>query len=117
MMPPSAPVVQAWIAHEAVYLALMGSFTRLIEFMAPSLWNFIKCVNGEYFGWEADSAKIIKLFTACTGDFGPRPKEAWMRNDPTWCIGDEKNVIGIVTKSQWRVLLSDEGAAQVSAYS
>merc|ERR1740117_145625 len=30
---PSASVVQAWVAHEAVYLSLMGHFTRLIGFV------------------------------------------------------------------------------------
>merc|ERR1712196_613529 len=41
---------QAWVAHESVYLATMGSFTNLIEKGAPSLWNFIKCTNAEFFG-------------------------------------------------------------------
>lgn len=38
--------------------ALMGHFTKLIDYMAPSLWNFIKCINGEFFGWEADSKQL-----------------------------------------------------------
>ena len=28
--PASDALVQAWVAHEAVYLALMGHFTKLI---------------------------------------------------------------------------------------
>merc|ERR1712151_1296642 len=112
---PPVSVVQAWIAHEAVYLALMGRFTKLIEFIAPSLWNFIKCTNGEFFGWEADSTKVIKLFTACTGAFGPSPKEAWMKKDPTWCIVDEKNAVGMTTRSQGRVLWTEEGSLRNTA--
>jgi len=107
---PSFEDVQAWVAHESVYLALMGQFTKLIGYIAPSLWNFIKCTNGDFFGWEADATKIIKLFTPCTGPFGPEPNEEWQRQDPTWCITDEKNVMGMVTRSQGRLLWSPENA-------
>eukprot|EP00928_Gymnodinium_smaydae_P026593 TRINITY_DN20830_c0_g1_i1.p1 TRINITY_DN20830_c0_g1~~TRINITY_DN20830_c0_g1_i1.p1 ORF type:complete len:679 (-),score=66.88 TRINITY_DN20830_c0_g1_i1:96-2039(-) len=109
----TASDLQAWVAHEAVYLALMGQFTRLIGFMAPSLWNFIKCVNGEFFGWEADAEKMTKLFTPCTGPVGPPPALPWQQNDPTWRIVDEK-VLGITTRTQGRVLWSESLAASAS---
>ncbi|CAK8988038.1 unnamed protein product [Durusdinium trenchii] len=102
--PASDMLVQAWVAHEAVYLALMGHFTKLIDYMAPSLWNFIKCINGEFFGWEADSKKIRKLFTACTGPVGPVPRELLKQQDPTWRIVDERNAIGLQVRSQGRLL-------------
>ena len=35
----SDSLVQAWVAHEAVYLALMGHFTKLIDYMAPWVEN------------------------------------------------------------------------------
>ena len=106
--PASDSLVQAWVAHEAVYLALMGHFTKLIDYMAPSLWNLIKCMNGEFFGWEADASKIRKLFTACTGPVGAIPREAWKRMDPTWRIVDERNAIGIVVRTQGRLLWSKD---------
>eukprot|EP00928_Gymnodinium_smaydae_P084183 TRINITY_DN67435_c0_g1_i1.p1 TRINITY_DN67435_c0_g1~~TRINITY_DN67435_c0_g1_i1.p1 ORF type:complete len:706 (-),score=129.88 TRINITY_DN67435_c0_g1_i1:87-2204(-) len=105
--------LQAWFAHEAVYLALMGHFTKLIGFMAPSLWNFIKCFNGELFGWEADAVKMIKLFKPCTGPFGPAPTEQWQRNDPTWQIVDQ-SFLGVTTRSQGRVLWSEWPDAEVA---
>jgi hypothetical protein len=101
----------AWVAHESVYLALLSHFTKLIGFIAPSLWNFIKCTNGEFFGWEADANKIVKLFTPCTGPVGPAPKEAWQRRDPTWCIVDTKNKLGMVTESQGRLLWRADSAS------
>ena len=35
----SDSLVQAWVAHEAVYLALMGHFTKLIDYMAS--WHIL----------------------------------------------------------------------------
>ncbi|CAK9038447.1 unnamed protein product [Durusdinium trenchii] len=109
--PASDSLVQAWVAHEAVYLALMGHFTKLIDYMAPSLWNLIKCMNGEFFGWEADASKIRKLFTACTGPFGPVPRELWQQRDPTWRITDERNAVGMVVRTQGRLLWSKDATA------
>ena len=102
--PACSTIVQAWVAHEAVYLALMGHFTKLIGYMAPSLWNFIQCINGEFFGWEADAKQIRKLFTACSGPVGPIPQKEWQQLDPTWRIVDERNSLGIVTRTQGRLL-------------
>ncbi|CAK9038521.1 unnamed protein product [Durusdinium trenchii] len=109
--PASDSLVQAWVAHEAVYLALMGHFTKLIDYMAPSLWNLIKCMNGEFFGWEADASKIRKLFTACTGPFGPVPRELWQQRDPTWRITDERNAVCMVVRTQGRLLWSKDATA------
>lgn len=108
--PASDSLVQAWVAHEAVYLALMGHFTKLIDYMAPSLWNLIKCMNGEFFGWEADAGKIRKLFTACSGPVGPVPREVWQQRDPTWRITDERNAVGMVVRTQGRLLWSKDAA-------
>ena len=27
-------------------------------YQAPSLWNLIKCMNGEFFGWEASTERL-----------------------------------------------------------
>ena len=45
--PPEASdsLVQAWVAHEAVYLALMGHFTKLIDYMAPWVFEERKGLN------------------------------------------------------------------------
>lgn len=107
--------LQAWGAHEAMYIATMGEFTRLIDFMAPSLWNFVKCANHEFFGWEADASKVVKLFTACTGPVGPVPSVDWQREDPTWRITDERNRLGFVTQTQGRVLWNEVGASSSTA--
>ncbi|CAK0826804.1 unnamed protein product [Prorocentrum cordatum] len=107
---PLAQQTLAMIAHEAVYVALMGQFTRLMDFMAPSLWNFLKCVNGDFFGWEADASKVRKLFTPCSGRVGPEPKEQWQKDDPTWQIVDERNAIGIVVRTQGRLLWRERSA-------
>lgn len=64
------------------------------DYMAPSLWNFVKCINGEFFGWEADASKVRKLFSPCSGPVGPVPWEQWKQLDPTWRIVDERNALG-----------------------
>eukprot|EP00931_Biecheleriopsis_adriatica_P087810 TRINITY_DN62226_c0_g1_i1.p1 TRINITY_DN62226_c0_g1~~TRINITY_DN62226_c0_g1_i1.p1 ORF type:complete len:674 (+),score=119.24 TRINITY_DN62226_c0_g1_i1:80-2101(+) len=110
-----ASELQAWMAHEMVYLALMSYFAKMMEFVAPSLWNFLLCINGEFFGWEADSTKIRKLFTPCKGPVGPQPKESWQKLDPTWCIVDEKNMVGMVTKTQGRILWSQASGRPATA--
>jgi hypothetical protein len=102
--------IQACVAHETVYLALMGQWTKMIGYMAPSLWNFIKCTNADFFGWEADSVKVVKLFTPCTGLWGPEPKENWQKTDPTWRIVDETNVMKMTTRTQGRLLWTQEEA-------
>lgn len=45
----SDSLVQAWVAHEAVYLALMGHFTKLIDYMAPWVENERLFWNGGVF--------------------------------------------------------------------
>ena len=74
--------------------------------MAPSLWNFVKCINGEFFGWEADASKVRKLFSPCSGPVGPVPWEQWKQLDPTWRIVDERNALGMVVRTQGRLLWS-----------
>lgn len=105
---PPTEAVQAQVAHEAAFLELQPSFRRLLAFAAPSLLSFLECTNGEYLGWKADAAKIVKLFSACSGPVGPMPAEEWQRCDPTWRIVDEKNALGMATRTQGRVLWSEE---------
>lgn len=114
--PPTPEVTWAWMAHESVFLVCLGAFGKLIGFIAPSLWNFVKCCNADFFGWECDATKIIKLFTPATGPVGPEPKEAWQRDDPTWRITDETR-LGVVTRAQGRILWTEARAGADSPVS
>eukprot|EP00438_Fugacium_kawagutii_P030606 Skav228343 [mRNA] locus=scaffold1898:169630:178000:- [translate_table: standard] len=64
-------------------------------------WATVRSGSGDLcFEGGADSSKIRKLFTACTGPVGPVPRELWQQRDPTWRITDERNAVGMVVRTQ-----------------